>query len=324
MRKKILSISWMIGILLFAFLVYKIGPIRIWENIKNLTLLKFLILFLLHFLYFVFRTLNWKIIFEKYEEKVSFNHLIAARIAGDAISYLTPSAYLGGEPVRAIMAARSNRGKSLASVIIDKTIEILTIVLLIIVGVIIAITQIPMPNQYKFLFIMFMIGATLFALFISIKQRHGFLLWIVKALEKIKIRFRFIEKKRDKIEEIDFHISGFYRDHRKTFLLVFLLYSLEFLFWTGEIFLTLLFINAEGATFLNSFLITTLGSFVIIMPTIPASLGTYEVTYVAIFVLLGLGAEVGITLTLIRRTVGLSWAGIGLLVMLKKRSGESE
>jgi uncharacterized membrane protein YbhN (UPF0104 family) len=83
--------------------------------------------------------------------------------------------------------------------------------------------------------------------------------------------------------------------------------------------LTLIFINAEGATFLNSFLVTTLGSIVIILPTIPASLGTYEVTYVTIFVLLGLGADVGITLTLIRRIVGLGWVGVGLLTMLKRR-----
>jgi len=320
MRKKILGISWIIGFLLFAFLIYKIGPGQIWENIKNLTWQKFLILFFLHFLYFFLRTINWKIIFEKYEGNVSFGHLIMARLAGDAISYLTPSAYLGGEPIRAMMVSSSTRRKSVASVTIDKTMEILTMIFLIIIGVTIAIALIPMPRHYKFLLIAFVMGAILFGLFIFSKQRQGFFTWIINALEKIKIRPKFIERHKTKIIETDAYISEFYSHHRKTFIIVFLLYTFAFLFWTAEIFLTLSFINAEGATFLKSFLITTLGSVVIILPTIPASFGTYEVTYVAVFVLLGLGAGVGITLTLIRRLVGLGWVGVGLLAMLKRRT----
>ena len=321
MRKKILGISWIIGFLLFAFLIYKIGPGRIWENIKNLTWQKFLILFFLHFLYFFFRTVTWKIIFEKYEGNISFGHLIRARLAGDAISYITPSAYLGGEPIRVMMVGKTTRRKSIASVTIDKTMEILSMIFLIIIGVTIAIALIPMPGHFKFLLVAFVVGAILFGLFILIKQRQGFFIWIINVLERIKIKFKFIEKHKTKIKEIDAYISEFYGHHRSTFIIVFLLYSFAFLFWTAEIFLTLVFINAGGATFLKSFLITTLGSIVIILPTIPASFGTYEVSYVAIFVLLGLGADVGITLTLIRRIVGLVWVGVGLLVMLKRKAG---
>lgn len=321
MRKKILGFSWIIGFLLFTFLIYKIGPGRIWENIKNITWLKFLILFFLHFLYFFFRTATWKIIFEKYEENVSFGHLIMARLAGDAISYLTPSAYLGGEPVRAMMVSRTTKGKSIASVTIDKTMEILAMIFLIIIGVTIAIALISMPGHFKLILIVFVVGATLFALFIIIKQRQGFFIWIINTLEKMKIRLKFIERHKTKIIEIDTYISEFYGHHRSTFIIVFLLYTFVFLFWTAEILLTLLFINAEGATYLKSFLITALGSVVIILPIIPASFGTYEVSYVAIFILLRLGADVGITLTLIRRIVGLGWVGVGLLAMLKRKAG---
>lgn len=320
MRKKILGISWIIGFLLFAFLIYKIGPGRIWDNIKNLTWQKFSILFFLHFFYFFFRTLPWKIIFEKYEGNVSLGHLIIAKLAGDAINYLTPSAYLGGEPIRAMMARRTTKRKSIASVTIDKTMEILTMIFLIIIGVTIAIARISMPAHFKLILIAFVVGATLFGLFLFVKQRQGFFIWVIKVMEKIKIKSKFIERNKPKIKETDAYISEFYGHHRNTFIVVFLLYAFAFLFWTTEIFLTLVFLNAQGATFLKSFLIAILGTIVIILPTIPASFGTYEVTYVAIFVLLGLGADVGITLTLIRRIVGLGWVGIGLLVMLKRRA----
>jgi uncharacterized protein (TIRG00374 family) len=263
--------------------------------------------------------LNWSFIHKKYEKKAPFVSLLTARISGDAISYLTPSAYLGGEPVRALMATQASRGKCFASVIVDKTIEVLTIILMIIAGVIIAVSRIQLPTHYKLILLGFVSGAFFFIIFIFVKQRQGFLNWIFNTLKKIKIKPKFIEKNREKIAEIDTDISKFYKSHKKTFLLVFFLYALEFLFLTGEIFVTLLFINAEGATFLTGFLIATLGSVVIIMPTVPASLGTYEITYIAVFVLLGLGADVAITLTLIRRIIGLSWSGVGLLLMMKKR-----
>lgn len=319
MKKKILRISWAIGFLLFVLLIYTIGPGQIWEHIKKITWQNFLILLFLRFLHSILRTINWKIVFEQYERKTSFFHLFTAIIAGDAISYLTPSARLGGEPVRAMMVSSSNKRRSLASVIVDKTIEILTMISFTIIGVTIAITQIPMPGKYKFLLIAFVLGAILFAVLILVKQRQGFFTWIINTLERIKIKFKFIEKNRAKVKETDEHISDFYRNHRSIFLIVFLLHSLVFLFWTTEVHLTLLFMGAEGTTFLKSFLIVTLGGLVILLPTIPASLGTYELTYVAIFILLGFGADIGITLTLIRRILVLIWAGAGLLAMLKRQ-----
>ncbi|NIM89943.1 MAG: flippase-like domain-containing protein [Candidatus Aminicenantes bacterium] len=319
MRKKILRISWIVGILIFVFLIYKIGLDRIWEYIKKLSWQKFLILFFLRFLYYVFRTMSWKIIFEKYERRLPFVHLLAARIAGDAISYLTPSAQLGGEPIRAMMVRSSNKRKSLASVIVDKTIEVLVMIFFIIIAVSIAVTRIPMPEEYKFIFIAFVVGAIAFALFLLFKQREGFFVWIINALRKIKIKFKFIERNMDKIREIDLHISSFYKNHRNIFLIVFLLHSLIFIFWTGEIYFALLFIGAPGTTYLNSFLILTLGGIIILLPTVPAVLGIYEMTYVTIFILLGLGADAGITLTLIRRILLLTWAGIGLLAIFKQQ-----
>ncbi len=130
-----------------------------------------------------------------------------------------------------------------------------------------------------------------------------------------------IEKLEDVIliKEIDDHISHFYKKHKKIFLIVFLLHSSIFLLWTTEIYLTLLFIGAEEVTLIKSYLIVSLGAFVVMLPTMLASLGTYEITYITIFVLLGLRADTGMTLILIRRIIALIWAGIGLLLMFKKQ-----
>ena len=124
MRKKVLRIAFIVGILLFFLFIYFIGPSQIWENIKQLSWQSFIILLFLRFVHSFLRTVCWKKIFQQYERKISIFHLFAARLAGDAIGYLTPSAQLGGEPIRAMMVNRSNLEKNLASVIVDKTIEI--------------------------------------------------------------------------------------------------------------------------------------------------------------------------------------------------------
>jgi uncharacterized protein (TIRG00374 family) len=244
--------------------------------------------------------------------------LYAARLAGDAIGYLTPSAQLGGEPIRAMMVTKLNLEKSFASVAIDKTIELLTQILFTIIGVIIAITLIPLPGNYQYILTAFVVGAAFLAVFSFLKQKQGLFIWIIKILKKLKIRFKFLEKREARIREIDDHISYFYKNHKNIFLVVFLLHSFIFLLWTTEIYLTLLFIGAEEITLIKSYLIVSLGAFVVLLPTMPASLGTYEITYVTILVLLGLGAETGMTLILVRRIVLLIWAGIGLLLMIKK------
>jgi hypothetical protein len=319
MRKKILRISLIIGLFLFLFVFFKSGPVQIWEYIKKLTWQNFLILFVLRFFYYLLRTLNWKIIFEKYEPRVSFFQLFLARIAGDSISYITPSAQIGGEPVRAMMVSSLNTRKSFASVIVDKTIEVFTTIFFIIIGVAIALYRITMARQYQFLFVAFLIASIFFGILLFFRQKQGFIMGFINTLERMKIRFKFIVKNKLKIEEIDDHISDFYRNHRKRFLVVFLLYSFTFLFWTAEIYLALVFMNVDGINFLTSFLILTLGSLVILIPTIPASLGIYEATYGTIFVLLGLGADVGISLTLIRRILVFIWVGMGLLAILKNQ-----
>ena len=324
MKKKIIRISALVGILIFAFIVYRIGPVQIWNHIRKITWQNFLILMGLRFLYWVLRTINWKVILDRYECDNSLPHMFAARMCSHAVSQLTPSAQVGGEAARIFMLKCSSRKISLASVIVDKTIEFLAVIVFTVIGVTVALTRLPLAGKHKTLFIGFVVLASLLLLFIISKQKKGLFGWLRDVLVKMRLKFKFMEKHRDTIEETDVYISDFYRRHRKTFVGVFLLYSLLLLLWTAEIHLTLQFIGADNISFLDSFLVTALGNLAFIFPFIPASLGIYEATYVALFALLGKGTDVGFTLVILRRILALLWAGIGLLGMLKAGVGTRE
>lgn len=176
---------------------------------------------------------------------------------------------------------------------------------------------IPMPLRLKAVFAGFVGLMLALCLVLLAKQRQGFFIWMVKALGKIRIRFRFVERNMDKIREIDSYISSFYREHRAKIPLVALLYSVTFLFWAVEIHMTLLFLHVPGLTFVKSLFVITLGNIALLVPTVPASLGVYEITNIGVFALLGWGAAIALSMAIIRRVLMLLWTGIGLLIMAK-------
>jgi uncharacterized protein (TIRG00374 family) len=319
MRKKVVRLAALVGILIFAFIIYKIGPDQIWQNIKKISLENFLILVALRILYWLLRTINWKVVLDAFEGKTSLLQLFIARMSGHAVSQLTPTAQVGSETTRVLMADCSSKKVCIASVVVDKTIEAIAVVFFTIIGVVGIFFRIVLPIKLKTFFVAGVTIAALLLLFLFFKQKKGLLGWVVDFIARIKIRSKFLEKNREKIRETDAHISSFYRNHRGPFLRAFLLYSLLILLWVTEIHLCLLYIGVMDMSFVDSFLITVLGNLAFIFPFIPGSLGIYEATYIGLFALLGRSPGAALTLVLIRRLIALLLAGLGLLGMLKHK-----
>jgi uncharacterized protein (TIRG00374 family) len=324
MRKKVVRLAALIGILGFAFIVYKIGPDQIWQNIKQISLENFLILVGLRILYWLLRTMNWKVVMDACQEKTSLLQLFIARMCGHAVSQLTPTAQVGSEATRILMTDCSSRRVCIASVVVDKTIEFFSVIFFTIIGVVGIFFRIVLPMKLKTFFVGGVTIAALLLLFFFFKQKKGLLGWVVDFIAKIRIRSKFLEKNREKIRETDEHISSFYRNHRGSFLKAFLLYSLLIMLWAVEIHLGLIYIGVTDMSFVDSFLITVLGNLAFIFPFIPGSLGIYEATYIGLFALLGRSPGAALTLVLIRRLIALLLAGFGLLGMLKPTPDKKE
>jgi len=320
-RKTILRVTGILGLLVFAFLVAKVGPGRIWDNLKGLALPSLALLFVLRTLYWIFRTLIWRTILagDIAVRPPSLGRLFGARIAGHAVSYLTPSAYLGGEAARTLLVEGVDRKRVLASVVIDTTFEILALVLFAAVGIVAIVAGSTLPVPSRLGLTAAMIAVVLGLIFLVGRQRRGLFTWLVALLGRIGIRPAFIERNRDKIREVDAHISGFYARGRRAVVRIFLLDVLLHAFWVAEIHLTLGALGAPGLTVGKSFLVVTLGAVGLFLPTTPASLGTYEAANLAVFIGLGWSAGLSLSLALVRRILALFWAGVGLIVIARHR-----
>lgn len=295
--------------------IYKTGLKQIIADFKTISLTNFLVLITLRLGYWISRTCNWKMILDHKKKATPFGALLSARLADHAISYLTPSNLFGGEPVRALMTPHTNKRQAMASVIVDKTVELINIISFTIIGVILALSRLRMPVKIKIIFLAFSLGAAVFLFFLVLRQKKGFFTWIVKLLSRIKIKPRLVQRSQERIAELDHHISAYYRHHPGLFFKTYSFYALTFFIWTLEIHLTLMYMGTAGITPMKSFLIITLTTIAALIPAIPGALGINELTNVAVFIILGLPPEKGVSLSLVRRAISLLYAGIGLLCL---------
>jgi len=109
LSRTVIRLSLLLGLALFIFAVVQSGPRQMLAALSRLTALQWAVLAVLRFGYWVLRTFNWRQVYIRYEAKQPFFRLFEARIADNAVGFLTPSAMLGGLPVRAMMMAGVDR-----------------------------------------------------------------------------------------------------------------------------------------------------------------------------------------------------------------------
>lgn len=224
-----------------------------------------------------------------------------------------------------LMVKKVDKKKVFASVVVDKTIELVAMVLLFLTAELVAVLYLSMPYTRKIFFVVLAVLIVALSVWLLRKQKKGLLIWFVDLLKKMKLKFTFLEKNRKKLKETDTYISDFLTTKKGEFVKIFFLYIFYAMIWTTEIYITFLFIRAVNITFLDCFLLVILGAFSLSLPMIPASLGIYEITYVSLFALLGIDIQFGLAMILIRRILGLIWAGLGMIPMLtNKNAQESE
>jgi uncharacterized protein (TIRG00374 family) len=306
------------GVALFIYLIIQTGPKEILRTIGRLSLLEVAALIGLRFLYWLIRSINWRALLLSSGERVPFVEVLGARIAGYAVSYLTPAGALGGETVRIFCLDSVERNKVLATVVVDKTIEFLAGLSTIVLAVIFLITEFALPERQKIWLFAAIAGLVLALIFVVLKQKQGLFTWALDTLKKIKIRVPFLENRRDKILETDAHISDFYSRNTGLFLALFASYFAQAWLWAAEIYVTFVFLGNGHPSFFKCFLIVTLGSFYSFLP-VPGSVGVYELTYVSLFAVLHIEMSAGMAVIVIRRLLGMFWAGIGLVPLVRKR-----
>ena len=257
-------------------------------------------------------TLGWWVTIANRPRGLRFPELFAARIAGEAIDYVTPTAQLGGQPVMASMVRRKLRmAAGLATVMIASLAEAIGQIGFVAAALLIAL---PIEGRVQSLF-WAVVGGLAFALalvagffFVQMKRPFSRLL---EAASGIVPMFKDSEVK-ESAADADAILKDFYANHRLRMMASCACYLFAWSMGPVEIYILLRLLNQPAP--LMVLLVVEAVGLLIERATflIPAKLVSQEGGKALIFAVLGYPAGVGFVVGLLRRIKELVWVLFGL------------
>lgn len=317
------TILLVLGLLTFAGLIWHIGPGAILSAIASLGPAALLVILVPSLLMYLLEAYGWRLTLRAHAARVSFGRLLAIRTAGEVVNMTTPSAYVGGEPLKALLLKPHGVPmiEALASVITAKTTMTIAQVLFILLGIGLAFGLVGSSggsaggdSNAALLTALVGVGLLLFgiALFVMV-QRIGLFLGLLNVLRWCRIRIPYLETREDKLRELDRTILDFYTQDRRAFLL-----SIGFFFfgWLAEALEVYAILYFIGGTPVSPLAAVAIGALSVFIKGgtffIPGSLGAQEGGNLLVLVAFGYTELTGITFALLRRVRELVWIAIGL------------
>jgi uncharacterized protein (TIRG00374 family) len=324
-RQCLLSSVWRylllaLGFFTLGFLVWHIGPGRIYEAAAQLGPGALLVILIPSLLMYVLEAYGWRLILSSAADTIPFWKLFAIRTAGEVVNMTTPTAYVGGEPLKAYLLKRHHipMVEGLASVVIAKTIMTLAQVLFILVGIALAFWMLgAVGSSGQMAAAGLLTAALLFfgvAAFIFV-QKRGLFMWILQTLRRLGLRFALLEAREEKLRSLDRTILQFYTQHRSAFYASTTLYLLGWLAEALEVYVIIFYLagspDMPTAVSIGALSVFIKGGTFFI----PGSLGAQDGGNLLLLNAFGYSDVTGITFALVRRFRELVWIGIGLLCL---------
>ncbi len=305
-----------LGVSLVGFLIAQVGPGTLLASIQTLSWRLLVVLVFPSGLVSMLDTLGWRFAFRR--DLASFFMLYSVRLAGEAFNTTTPTASVGGEPLKAyLLRPRVPLEESLASVIVGKTTVTLAQGCFLVVGVALAWVLFPLPSALLYGMTALLAAEALALGGFVLVQLQGIFGGALTLLKKMGLTLG--AHRAEKLHRLDHALATFYREHRGRLAFSILFYFLGWILGSVEVYLILHFlgipISLTAALVIEAFA-TGIKSAAFL---IPGGLGALEGGTMAVFVAFGLGAGLGLSYALIRRCRELAWVTVGLILLASLR-----
>ncbi|MBH0201822.1 MAG: flippase-like domain-containing protein [Nitrospira sp.] len=314
------SILLALGLLVLGLLVWHVGPGNIYDAALRLGPLSLLIILVPSVIMYAIEAYGWKLVLGPSAQVISFWRLFTIRTAGEVVNMTTPTAYMGGEPLKAYLLKYYNvpMAEAAASVVIAKTTLTIAEVFYILVGIVIGFLILGAGSSAGQTITAAVVSVAVLvcsiAGFVFIQQRGLFasMLWLVK---KLRLRIPVLETQEEYLRSIDQTILNFYRHHRKAFSVS---TGVCFFGWLAESLEVFVIITVLGDS-ASLWSVISIGALAALIKGgtffIPGSLGAQDAGNLLLFQAFGYSDVTGITFALLRRFRELVWIGVGLLCL---------
>lgn len=261
--------------------------------------LAFLAMFSLSVLWLVCQALAWDRLGRPVGHRVPFRSLFGAVLVGFVGNYLTPSMYVGGEPMRVAYVGYRRRlpyYQVAGTVLLSKYLEFMAFVLLVCAGTGVALVHYwedLADPAYRWVRLVMAAGAAvlltvLVLLVVALRGRHRPISAVVEWSIRRRLVRRWLRRRRRRIRQMeDQIIATFNREGVSAWsAFAFLCLGFATAFVRPLVFFYFLKDDSSVFSFPELCLIFTLTQFVLAMQFTPGSLGAYEGGMIGIFAIL--------------------------------------
>ena len=313
-------VAFALGVVLLVYVVRRVGLDAIKAALAQIGYGFFLLLGVTG-LRHAFRTLSIRTAVPRDHRRFNFGQAFAARLGGEAVTFLTFTGPLLGEATKAaLLRKRVPLHHGVQALVIDNLIYNLSVALFILCGAVLMLFEydLPAPVRYALVGIAAAAVAALAAVVVAVRRRMMPASGLVAALIRLGFKRRALGERRRHVYRVERNVYSFYRQRPRAF---FALVGLNLLTHTAsvlEVYLTLRMLGLRPPPE-APFVIESLTKVInFIFGFVPATIGVYEGGTELILRNLGFAAATGVTLGLVRKAGMFFWMGLGVLLLARR------
>jgi putative ABC transport system permease protein len=267
----------------------------------------------------LFRTFAMSAAVPPEHRKFTLLQALAARLGGEAISFLTFTGPLLGEATKvALLRKRVPLGYGVSALVVDNLIYNVSVALFILSGACVMLVTYPLPAVVRTVLIGIAAGTAfgVLAFAFAARRRLMLLTWLVEFLIEIGPARNFLSQRREQVQKLESDAFDFYRHRRGAFFAMFGYNFLAHATSVYEVYATLWLLGFSPRV-AASYIIESLTKVInFAFSFVPATIGVYEGGTELILRTLGYAVATGVTLAIVRKASTIFWTSIGLMILI--------
>lgn len=319
-RNFLIIVSTAVGAALFILVFYLFNIVKVFSHVVEIGSVGVGVFLIDVSLIMLIGALSWQIVLRAYGHRLPFKDVLVIKLIGFAISYLTPSMYIGGEPVRVyLMGKKYNVSLTRigATVVVDKFLELGAVLFYILLGSVYTLICYTLPLQLFILLVVInavFLGAVGLLLISFIYKTKPFSA-VMGFFERFKLLKKSVGKATPFVLKLEEEVASAFGKHRKSTLQAFFLNLAigGFIFIKPAIFFYFLRIMFSLSQLSLLYALTHL---LLALQFTPGALGIFEWGEVGIFSIIGIQSEKALAYTLMVRIADLLVVIVAVVTVL--------
>ena len=311
------AIAFLFGLALLIFVINRVGLQPLFDAMLRIGF-GFFILLGISGLRHVFRTIAMSAAVPKEHRRFTFMQAYAARLGGEAISFLTFTGPLLGEATKvALLRKRVPLTYGVPALVVDNLLYNMSVVFFILSGacVMLLTYTLPAPVYYALIVIATVAALGIVAAALAARRRIMLVTWLMDQTARMRLSPKVILKRRQHINHIESKVYDFYKHHPGVFFGMIACNLLSHATSVVEVYVTLRMLDFDPLVS-QAYIIESLTKVInFVFAFVPGTIGVYEGSTEIVLQALGFATATGLALALVRKAGTIFWTSIGLLIL---------